>query len=99
MKMFTKIAIVTTSVKDQAAAELFYTNVLGRRVVEEMPMMPGSNWLRLEFSGLETRIVLMNWFKQIPAGSLQAIVLNTDDIVSTRNELKGRGLEVSEVKD
>jgi catechol 2,3-dioxygenase-like lactoylglutathione lyase family enzyme len=97
--MFTKIALVTIPVKDQAAAKLFYTNVLGCRVVEEMPMMPGSNWLRLEFPGVETRIVLANWFKQMPAGSLQGIVLITEDIESTRNELKRRGLDVSEVKD
>lgn len=97
--MFSKVAIVTIPVKDQAAAKTFYTDVLGFTVLEDMPMMPGSNWLRLEIPGVETRIVLANWFKQMPPGSLQGIVLNTDDIVSTRKELLSRGLKVSEIKD
>ncbi len=97
--MFTKIAIVTIPVKDQAAAKDFYTNVLGFNVLEDLPMMPGSNWLRLEIPGVETRIVLANWFKEMPAGSLQGIVLNTEDIISTRVQLVNRGLEVSEIKD
>ena len=61
--------------------------------------MPGSRWLRLEFPGLQTRIVLANWFQQMPHGSLQGIVLITGDIVSTRKELAERGLEISAIKD
>ncbi len=96
--MFTKISIVTIPVKDQDAALSFYTRVLGCRVVEDMPMMPGSRWLRVEFPGVETRIVLANWFKEMPPGSLQGVVLITNDINKTVAELKQRGLAVSEVK-
>ncbi len=96
--MFTKISIVSIPVKDQEAARTFYTNVLGCRVLEDMPMMPGSRWLRLEFPGVETRIVLANWFQQMPPGSVQGIVLITDDIAKSRDELQERGLAVSEIK-
>jgi catechol 2,3-dioxygenase-like lactoylglutathione lyase family enzyme len=96
--MFTKISIVTIPVKDQEAAKTFYTTVLGCKVVEDTPMMLGSRWLRLEFPGVDTRIVLANWFKQMSPGSLQGVVLITDDIEKTRAELIGRGLEVSDVK-
>jgi catechol 2,3-dioxygenase-like lactoylglutathione lyase family enzyme len=96
--MFTKIAIVSVPVKDQDAAKSFYTDVLGCRVVEDNPMMPGSRWLRLEFPGVETRIVLVNWFKSMPPGSLQGIVLITDDIANTCAELRQHGLEVSPIK-
>jgi catechol 2,3-dioxygenase-like lactoylglutathione lyase family enzyme len=97
--MFDKISIVSIPVKDQQAAKTFYTAVLGCRVVEDNPMMPGSRWLRLEFPGVETRIVLANWFAQMPPGSLQGIVLITDDIIRTSKDLKNRGLELSEIKD
>ncbi len=96
--MFTKISIVSIPVKDQDAARTFYTNVLGCRVLEDMPMMPGSRWLRLEFPGVETRIVLANWFQQMPPGSVQGIVLITDDIAKTCAELDQRGLAISEIK-
>ncbi len=97
--MFTKIAIVTLPVKDQDVAKAFYINVLGCKEIEDMPMMPGSRWIRLEIPGVETRIVLANWFKQMAPGSLQGIVLLTDDIEETRAELTSRGLEVSPIKD
>ncbi len=96
--MFTKLAIVTIPVKDQDKAKAFYTEVMGCTVVEDMPMMPGSRWLRLEIPGVETRLVLANWFQQMPPGSLQGMVLVADDIAKTCATLKQRGLEVSPIK-
>lgn len=96
--MFTKISIVSIPVKDQDISKKFYTEVLGCKVVEDMPMMPGSRWLRLEFPGVDTRIVLANWFQQMVPGSIQGIVLITDDIVKTCAELRKRGLETTPIK-
>lgn len=96
--MFSKISIVSIPVKDQDAAKTFYVNVLGCKVIEDMPMMPGSRWLRLEFPGVETRIVLANWFQQMPPGSVQGIVLITDDIAKTCVELNRRGLATTPIK-
>ncbi len=97
--MFTQIAIVSIPVKDQDAARSFYVNTLGCKVVEDMPMMPGSRWLRLEFPGVETRIVLANWFKEMPPGSMQGMVLITGDIAKTCAELNRRGLATSPIKE
>ncbi|MGB8213913.1 MAG: VOC family protein [Anaerolineales bacterium] len=95
--MFSKIAIVSIPVKDQSVAKTFYTEVLGCKVLEEMPLGPGATWLRLEFPGVETRIVLVTWFPQMPPGCVQGLVLITDDIAKTRAELMKRGLAVSEI--
>jgi catechol 2,3-dioxygenase-like lactoylglutathione lyase family enzyme len=95
--MFNKIAIVSIPVKDQDAAKKFYTEVLGCKVLEEMPFGPGARWIRLEFPGVETRIVLVNWFPQMQPGSLQGVVLITNDIARTRADLTQRGLAVSEI--
>jgi catechol 2,3-dioxygenase-like lactoylglutathione lyase family enzyme len=95
--MFTKIAIVSIPVKDQAASKKFYMEVLGCKLVEEMPFGPASSWIRLEFPGVETRIVLVNWFPQMQPGSLQGLVLITNDISKTRAQLTQRGLVVSEI--
>ena len=95
--MFTKITIVSIPVKDQEVSKKFYNDVLGCKVVEEMPFGPASKWIRLEFPGVETRIVLVNWFPQMQPGSLQGLVLVTNDIAKTRAELTQRGLVVSEI--
>ncbi len=96
--MFTKFGMVTIPVKDQDAALAFYTSILGGRKVQDMPMMPGSRWLLVELPGVDTRIVLANWFKQMPPGSVQGVVLFTGDMQKTVAELKQRGLAVSEIK-
>ncbi len=96
--MYTKISLVSVPVKDQDISKSFYINVLGCRQLEDQSFMPGTRWIRLEFPGVETKIVLVTWFAQIPPGSLQGIILVTDDIARTFAELSGRGLEISPIK-
>jgi catechol 2,3-dioxygenase-like lactoylglutathione lyase family enzyme len=95
--MFNKITIVSIPVKDQDVSKKFYTEVLGCKVVEEMPFGPAAKWIRLEFPGVETRIVLVTWFPQMPPGSLQGFVLITNDIAKTHKELKKHGVVISEI--
>jgi catechol 2,3-dioxygenase-like lactoylglutathione lyase family enzyme len=95
--MFTKLAIVSIPVKDQDVSKKFYMEVLGCKLVEEMPMGPAARWIRLEFPGVETRIVLVTWFPQMKPGSQQGLVLITPDIAKTCAELKQHGVVVSEI--
>jgi catechol 2,3-dioxygenase-like lactoylglutathione lyase family enzyme len=95
--MFNRIAIVSIPVKDQNVSKSFYTEILGGKVIEEMPFGPGTNWIRIELPGVETRIVLATWFPQMQPGSIQGLVLTTDDIAKTHAELKKHGLEISEI--
>lgn len=96
--MFNKIAIISIPVRDQKTSKSFYTDVLGGKVIEEMPFGPGTQWIRIELPGVETRIVLANWFPQMQPGCIQGIVLTTGDIAATYAELKKRGLAISEIK-
>ncbi|HUI89603.1 MAG TPA: VOC family protein [Anaerolineales bacterium] len=96
--MFNKLAMVSIPVKNQNAARSFYTEILGGRVLEEMPFGPDTKWIRLELPNVETRIVLVTWFPQMPPGCLQGLVLTSDDIAKTHAQLKRRGLVISEIK-
>jgi catechol 2,3-dioxygenase-like lactoylglutathione lyase family enzyme len=95
--MFNKIAIVSIPVKDQNKSKAFYTEVLGCKMIEEMPFGPDTNWIKLELPGAETRIVLATWFPQMQPGSIQGLVLTTNDIAKAHAELKRRGLKISEI--
>jgi catechol 2,3-dioxygenase-like lactoylglutathione lyase family enzyme len=95
--MFNKIAIVSIPVSNQRTSKSFYTEVLGCKVIEEMPFGPDTQWIRLELPGVETRIVLVTWFPQMQPGGIQGLVLTTDDIAKTHAELKRRGLAISEI--
>jgi len=96
--LFNKLAMVSIPVKNQNAARSFYTEILGGRVLEEMPFGPDTKWIRLELPNVETRIVLVTWFPQMPPGCLQGLVLTSDDIAKTHAQLKRRGLVISEIK-
>ena len=96
--MFSQIGIVSVPVKNQELARSFYTEVLGCDVVEEMPFGPNTDtkWIKLALpGGVETRIVLATWFSQMQPGSIQGLVLMTENIVEARTTLCKRGLEVS----
>jgi len=95
--MFNKIAILSIPVRDPQISKSFYTEILGGLVLQEMPFGPGAKWIRLEFPGVETRIVLATWFPQRQPGCIQGLVVTTDDILSTHAELTRRGGAISEI--
>ncbi len=99
--MFTKIRVISIPVIDQQVALEFYRDVLGAKVEADMPMGPDGKlrWVSLQLPGVETRITLVTWFPQMLPGSAQGIVLATDDLSAAYAELKGRGLQLSDIKD
>ncbi len=99
--MFTGIRIISIPVINQQVALEFYRDVLGARVEVDVPFDQNGQqrWLMLRLPGVETRITLVTWFPQMPPGSLQGIVLTTDDISATHSELKMRGLTISDIKN
>ena len=92
------IDIVSIPVRDQQAARNFYTKMLGFKVVRDDPMGPSQRWIQLAPPGAETSISLVTWFEAMPAGSVQGLVLGTDDIDAAQAELTQRGVRVSPVR-
>jgi catechol 2,3-dioxygenase-like lactoylglutathione lyase family enzyme len=99
--MFTKIRVISIPVIDQQVALEFYRDVLGARVEADLPFdQEGKQrWISLRLPGVETRISLVTWFPQMPPGSVQGIVLATNDISAAHSELKMRGLYISDIKN
>lgn len=99
--MFTQIRVISIPVINQQVALEFYRDVLGAGVEADVPFDQDGQqrWISLSLPGVETRISLVTWFPQMPPGSLQGIVLATDDISAAHSELKMRGLRVSDIKN
>lgn len=57
----------------------------------------GSTWIQLGLSGQTTAISLVNWFKHMPAGSMQGLVLKSTDIEQEVEDLKQKGIEVKPI--
>ena len=73
------IDAVSIPVSDQQRAKEFYMR-LGFRLLDETPMGNGSSWIQLGLEGCSTTITLVTWFSRMPPGSVQGLVLGTDDL-------------------
>jgi len=92
------IEVISVPVSDQNAAKEFYLKI-GFQLIAEAPMGDGNTWVQLGLPGQATSISLVNWFPKSPAGTLQGLVLKTDDIKKEVDGLKSKGVDVQPIDD
>jgi catechol 2,3-dioxygenase-like lactoylglutathione lyase family enzyme len=90
--------IISVPVSDQERSKRFYRDVLGFDLLREEPMGPGQKWIQLAPKDCSTTVALVTWFEAMRPGGLQGVMLNVTDIASDHQELTGRGLKLSEIK-
>ena len=89
-----KIQVVSVPVRDQDQAKMFYSEVLGMEVLQDMRMDENSRWIQLQPRGSEASLTLVTWFPAMPAGSLKGLVLETDDLEGTIAEMASKGFSI-----
>lgn len=90
--MIDQIRIVSVPVSDQERAKAFYVDTLGFELLVDEPMDEGGHWVQVGPKGAGTSLTLVTWFESMPAGSLNGLVVGTDDITKTYEELLARGV-------
>lgn len=106
--MITKMTVTNVNVIDQDSAYDFYVNKLGFRVVDDIPMGPGTRWLTVSppeqpdlqivlfpvtVSKMFPKEVAENLIDLIKKGIFGCGVFTCKDIFATYEELKGKGVE------
>jgi catechol 2,3-dioxygenase-like lactoylglutathione lyase family enzyme len=92
--MIKGVKFVNIPVRDQNKALAFYTEKLGFAVATDQPMGDGKRWLELRIPGAETRVTLFTppgYEKLI--GGFMGLSLWADDVETTYEELKSKGVE------
>ena len=91
------IEIISIPVSNQGKSKEFYLK-LGFQPIIEAPIGNGQTWVQLGIPNQATSISLVSsWpYKEVEmtAGSLQGIILETNDIEKEVQELKKKGIEV-----
>ncbi|MES2277793.1 MAG: VOC family protein [Bacteroidota bacterium] len=87
-----KISIISIPVTDQQRAKEFYLKA-GFKLMVETQAGPGQTWIQLGLPGAETSITLVNWFPQMPAGSVRGLVVDTADIEQEIKNMQANGIE------
>ena len=89
------IEIISIPVTDQQAAKAFYLKIGFEILVEAN--FEKQTWIQMAFPGSPVSITLVNWFPEMPAGSVRGLVIKTDDLDKDIADLKTKGLEVGNV--
>jgi len=86
-----RIQLVSVPVSDQERAKAFYTETLGFELVADNPF-GDQRWIQVAPKGAETGVTLVTWFETMPPGSTKGLVLETDDVDASYQELSARGV-------
>ena len=90
------IEVISVPVSNQEVSKQFYLSI-GFEIIIEAPMGDGSTWVQLGLPGQTTSISLVNWFSNMPPGSLQGLVVKSEDIEKEAAELKGKGVNIKDI--
>jgi catechol 2,3-dioxygenase-like lactoylglutathione lyase family enzyme len=86
------VAVVSVPVSDPERSKAFYVNQLGFELVRDDDSVPGIRWLQVVPRGSSTSLTLVTWFDTMPSGSLQGLVLQSEDLDSDYRTLLDRGV-------
>ncbi|MCG3864896.1 MULTISPECIES: VOC family protein [unclassified Photobacterium] len=92
-----RVDTVSIPVSDQNQALKFYRDALGFELIRDHCSKNEKRWLQLAPRGAETTISLVMPFGGMKAGTVQGLVVQTDDIQLTHKELKQRGVLLSSI--
>ena len=92
-----RLELISIPVRDQDVALDFYEK-LGFTKIRDNLFGEGMRWLELSLGG-ETNIVLVNWFPEMPAGSVHGLILKVDDIEEKHEELSSKGVKIDPIFD
>jgi len=88
-----RIHFVSIPVTDQTRGKEFYVDQLGFVCGADEEFAPGRRWIDLTPPGGGAGITLVTWLDAMPAGSVQGLVVEVDDIDATYAELAARGVQ------
>jgi len=89
---FKDVQVVSVPVRSQERARDFYVGTLGFELRADRLWGEGMRWVEVAPKGSTTSLALITWFEAMPPGSLQGLVVATDDIHRTHEELTARGV-------
>jgi catechol 2,3-dioxygenase-like lactoylglutathione lyase family enzyme len=87
------VQVISVPVSDQDRAKEFYVNRLGFELTRDDDSVPGIRWVQVTPKGASTSLTLVTWFETMPEGSLQGLVLGSDDLERDCNALEAMGVE------
>lgn len=87
------VKVISVPVSDQERAKAFYVERLGFELTRDDDSVPGIRWVQVTPKDGSTALTLVTWFETMPAGSLQGLVLGSEDLAGDCEALRAKGVE------
>jgi len=87
------VTVVSIPVSDQERAKAFYVDTLGLELVRDDDSVPGLRWIQVAPKAGTTSLTLVTWFESMAPGSLQGLVLSSDDLQADYEALRAAGVQ------
>jgi catechol 2,3-dioxygenase-like lactoylglutathione lyase family enzyme len=94
-----KLELIPVPVSDVDRAKEFYAERAGFSVDNDVTVREGLRFVQLTPPGSGCSVSIGDGITEMEPGSLEGLQLVVDDIEAAREELAGRGLEVSDIQD
>jgi len=86
------VKLISVPVSDQVRAKRFYVEKLGFELTRDDDSIPGIRWIQVTPKGGAPSLTLVTWFETMPPGSLQGLVLASDDLEAECERLAAEGV-------
>jgi catechol 2,3-dioxygenase-like lactoylglutathione lyase family enzyme len=94
-----ELQLIQVPVSDVDRAKAFYTEKAGFNADVDVDVGGGIHFVQLTPPGSPTSIAIGSGLSKMAPGSLEGLQLVVADIQAAREELAGRGVEVSDVQE
>ena len=94
-----RLELIPVPVSDVERAKAFYSGPAGFALDNDVTVKEGLRFIQLTPPGSGCSISIGEGITEMEPGSLEGLQLVVEDIEAAREELSGRGVEVSEIQD
>jgi len=86
------VKVISVPVSDQERAKEFYVEKLGFELTRDDDSIPGIRWVQVTPKGGAPSLTLVTWFETMPPGSLQGLVLASENLTAECDRLAAEGV-------
>jgi predicted enzyme related to lactoylglutathione lyase len=94
-----RLELIPVPVSDVERAKAFYSGPAGFALDNDVTVKEGLRFIQLTPPGSGCSISIGEGITEMEPGSLEGLQLVVEDIEAAREELSGRGVEVSKIQD
>jgi catechol 2,3-dioxygenase-like lactoylglutathione lyase family enzyme len=86
------VKVISVPVSDPERAKQFYVDKLGFELTRDDDSVPGIRWVQVTPKSGAPSLTLVTWFETMPPGSLQGLVLGSEDLQAECDRLAAEGV-------